>query len=278
MSLLLIRLDDITPTMNWENFNYIRQIFERLDVKPIIGVVPDNQDPKLDYGVAQPSFWEIVKELQEKGWTIAQHGYRHVYEETGCQGILHVKHDSEFAGIPFEEQRIRLQSGKEILQSHGITATMFMAPAHSYDKNTLKALKELGFESMTDGYAESPYRYKGLKFIPCRTDKPVKPKVVDTICLHINGMKKEEFDKLEKYIAKNRKMFVSADDILNHYPDRCRNGLSEWKNIKVRNIKKWAAEDEVVQGYLSETQGNRFARLMKLPVLLARLMVRKNSK
>ena len=59
---------------------------------------------------------------------------------------------SEFAGLGFEQQFAMLEKGKAILESHGIKTDIFMAPAHSYDRNTLNALQKLGFTKMTDGF------------------------------------------------------------------------------------------------------------------------------
>ena len=272
MSVLLLRLDDITPTMNWDNFTYVQRMCNELNIKPIIGVVPDNQDAKLDFDPVREDFWEVVRRCQEDGWTIAQHGYRHLYEKTGSKGLLRVDHDSEFAGISLEEQLNRIKKGQAILLEKGIKATMFMAPAHSYDKNTLKALKKCGFESVTDGYTENPYQYMGLRFIPCKLDKPKKPKLVDTICLHINGMQIKELESIRKFIKKHRDWFVSVNDILDCYPVRRRNAVAEWKNIRVRNLKNWAAGNEIVQEYLKRTQNSSLKRMLGLPSLAFRVL------
>lgn len=47
MQRLLIRLDDITPDMDWEKFERLAALFEQYQIHPIIGVVPDNQDKTL---------------------------------------------------------------------------------------------------------------------------------------------------------------------------------------------------------------------------------------
>ena len=43
----MIRLDDITPDMNWEGFYRAKEIFDRYQICPLIGVVPDNNDETL---------------------------------------------------------------------------------------------------------------------------------------------------------------------------------------------------------------------------------------
>ncbi len=63
----IFRIDDICPQMNWDNFNKLRTIFERYDIKPIIGVIPDNKDKKLNIYNPNNNFWGIIKELNQKG-------------------------------------------------------------------------------------------------------------------------------------------------------------------------------------------------------------------
>lgn len=78
---IAIRMDDITPAMDWERFGAFRALMDEYGVKPLIGVVPDNQDENLNRSREREDFWELVKELKESGWTVALHGYRHVYTE-----------------------------------------------------------------------------------------------------------------------------------------------------------------------------------------------------
>jgi hypothetical protein len=44
---IAVRLDDITPDMDWERFYKFKALLDRYQVKPLIGVVPDNRDPGL---------------------------------------------------------------------------------------------------------------------------------------------------------------------------------------------------------------------------------------
>lgn len=51
------RIDDVTPGMNWENFSRIQKICDTYNIKPIIGVVPDNKDRRLDAYERIGDFW-----------------------------------------------------------------------------------------------------------------------------------------------------------------------------------------------------------------------------
>ena len=280
---LLIRLDDITPDMNWENFEIIRTIFEKHHIRPIIGVVPDNRDSGLSVAKQREDFWEMIRQLQMQGWTIAQHGYRHTYV-TKKSGLLGINPFSEFAGLPYEEQYAKLAKGQEILHKHGICAKMFMAPGHTYDRNTLKALKALDFTMVTDGYSSCPYCSQGLIFIPCTLAKPKLPKHVDTLCLHINGMTRTEFESLDRFLEVHGEVCCCVEDIETFVrKKRLSVGLEERKNLFVRRIKCFTAENEIVQQFLERTDSKQAAvkkrkRILGLPGLAVHLLFRRRYK
>lgn len=211
---ICFRMDDITPDMDWEKFNNFCSILNRNDIKPLIGVVPDNKDPQLKLSSAKPEFWDIVKSLQNEGWIVAQHGYQHIFN-TDSSGILNINNYSEFAGLEYEKQYSMIADGKKIMEEKGVSSDVFMAPAHSYDLSTLKALKDLGFRYVTDGYALQPYDYKGLKFLPCQTSKPLKiPFGLLTVCIHSNNLKESDFQKIEEFIIENRPSIINYSEAL----------------------------------------------------------------
>ncbi|MBO5868921.1 MAG: DUF2334 domain-containing protein [Oscillospiraceae bacterium] len=136
---IVFRLDDICPQMDHAKFHRMRKIFEEYGVKPIIGVVPDCKDPLLNCSEEDPDFWEMIRSLQADGWTIAMHGCYHLYV-TKSSGLLSNGRRSEFAGLSYEEQYRKLEYGRDKLREHGIETDVFMAPSHSFDKKTIKAL------------------------------------------------------------------------------------------------------------------------------------------
>ena len=59
---LLIRLDDIAETMNWSMMEEVTNLFDKYNVKPVLGVIPNNRDPELlSYPKAKLNFWDQVK-------------------------------------------------------------------------------------------------------------------------------------------------------------------------------------------------------------------------
>ena len=58
----LLRFDDICPTMNWTVWRQIEAALIEHQLKPMLAVVPDNQDPTLKVDTAVKDFWEHVRQ------------------------------------------------------------------------------------------------------------------------------------------------------------------------------------------------------------------------
>lgn len=271
----MFRMDDITADMNWDKFNQVREIFEKYNIKPVLGVVPDNQDGKLKIQEKKEDFFKILHSLQKKGWSIAQHGTYHKYV-TEDGGILGLKKSSEFAGLSYEEQFIKLKAGKETLEGHGIHSDIFMAPGHTFDRNTVKALYNLGFKAITDGLYHKPYYYEKILFIPCRLQEYRNVKGIDTICLHSNLLSDAEIKELEAFCKKHQKDIVpfEADRLKKYAVNRTfLVALSEKSMLFIRNTKNRIANSKRLAWYMQYTYDkNSKKKLMKrifcLPMLL----------
>lgn len=164
---ILIRFDDICPTMDFMQFKRATDLLDENGIKPLIGVIPNCIDPDLNIEKPHEDFWKYVKELQMKGYTIAMHGYQHVFD-SNHKGIVNNRIGSEFSGHSLEVQIEKIKKGKAILASHGVSTDIFFAPAHSYDENTIKALAMNGFKYMSDGKSSKPYKWHGVKLLPDR--------------------------------------------------------------------------------------------------------------
>ena len=118
---IAVRLDDITPDMDWKRFYAFKALLDKYQVKPLIGIVPRNRDENLKgtQEGAPEDFWEYVRQLKEEGWSIALHGCRHIYT-TGKSGVFPLNDFSEFAGVPYEKQKEMLAEGKAVLEENGL--------------------------------------------------------------------------------------------------------------------------------------------------------------
>ena len=214
----LIRLDDACPTMAHHNWTRLEEIFDSLKIKPIVAIVPDNQDPALQVEVEDPAYWERVRRWQLKGWTIALHGYQHVFHEVDSSKLVLPFYDrSEFAGLSLMDQAHKVRAGWDICKSRGVTPTAWIAPAHCFDSTTLQALiEETPIRVISDGIAMSPYCSHGFLWLPQQLwSFTTRHFGLWTVCLHPNSMKQSEIDDLFVKLASPyyRQRIVAVDHI-----------------------------------------------------------------
>ncbi|RZI81232.1 MAG: DUF2334 domain-containing protein [Rubrivivax sp.] len=212
MSRFVIRFDDVCPGMAWTRFQPFLDFFDlHPQVKPLLGVVPENRDRKLDVAPRRADFWDLAREWHARGWTLAQHGTTHEYSQPGG-GLLAVGTKSEFTGLTLQAQKDRLARGQAILKDEGVWQPCFMAPSHSFDLNTLRALRELGFEAVTDGYGLYPYEVEGLTLVPQLFSTPIHIGFgVYTVCLHVNSMSDDRIAATLRFMARHTGRLISFD-------------------------------------------------------------------
>ena len=213
---ITVRLDDITPDMDWEKFRRLEKMLDDNQIAPLLGIVPDNQDDNLKRNPAMSDFEGQIKKWEDKGWVLAMHGWKHIYT-TKKGGCFPLNNFSEFAGIARDRQREMIYDGKEKLMKMGVNANIFMAPAHSFDKNTLSVLKEAGFKYITDGFGNVPYEWRGLTFLPIafqRSKDIEKKEGYTTLVFHTNTMSEQEFVDFDKILRNHKDDFISYKEYL----------------------------------------------------------------
>ena len=211
----LFRLDDASDYMDVKKWNQIEEMLDKYSVKPLVGIIPHNEDKSLtDKWQQNELFWEKALEWKEKGWRIALHGYNHVYS-TKSGGMNPVNKKSEFAGNAIEVQRQKIRDGFAVLCQKGLKPDVFFAPSHTFDENTLKALEiETDIRIISDTVANDVYFSDGFFFIPQQTGTPRKlPMKLVTICIHPNTMDERSIAGLERFIIKNRSRIINAYDV-----------------------------------------------------------------
>jgi len=206
----IYRIDDVTPRMDWYWFGRLMEVFEEYRVVPLLGVIPDNKDVQFETRLVRDDFFEVIKEYVDKGKAeVAQHGYQHLYHiyegpkgRVGQPKTRGKKMKTEFKGLPYNIQLDKLKKGREILQDKGIHTDVFMAPSHTFDRHTLRGLKELGFIGVTDGKGLFPYKEEGLVQVPQQMWRPFKVYDVGyyTICLHPQDMTEELFQQIQRHL------------------------------------------------------------------------------
>jgi predicted deacetylase len=211
----LIRLDDLCQTSNLDKWARFFNLFDYYGIKPIVAVIPNNKDPKLTLcGSFNPNYWQLVRDLQSKRYAIAMHGFEHRYLNANS-GILKQNKRSEFAGLPICVQERKIINAVRIFERENINSDIFVAPAHSFDHNTLKALKKYSnIRIISDGLLTSPYKRYGFKWIPVQLSE-AEPKVRKTWTFnyHPETCSEIDFKKLEAFIHRYHKRFVSASQL-----------------------------------------------------------------
>ena len=206
MKRVFIRLDDACPKRDIAKWNQIESLLDKYAIRPLVGVIPDCKDPDMDEYPYDDLFWsETIVRWKKKKWIFALHGYEHIFN-TQDAGINPVNRRSEFAGLSLEKQRLMIKKGIEILNSYGIHPKVFFAPAHTYDDNTLNALKiESDIRVISDTPANDVYCNYGFTFIPQQSGRVrVLPFKTITFCYHPNVMNDSEFIQLEEYMKKHK--------------------------------------------------------------------------
>ena len=238
---IAVRLDDITPDMDWGRFYRFKALLDKYQIRPLIGVVPDNRDENLKAKASQAAgentgadagktkafpppedFWCYIRQLKEEGWCVAMHGFRHIYT-TKKGGLFPLNNFSEFAGLPFETQREMLKRGRALLLEKGIETGLFMAPAHSFDANTLKALRQTGFCALTDGFGDGPYEWRGLCFYPIsfQLSRTFRKKAgYSTMVVHTGTVSEKDLAKYEGYFSRKDVQWISYDEYLEQPPKK----------------------------------------------------------
>ncbi len=196
MAKYIIRFDDFFVGMERRNLARVAEVLLAHSIPAIIGVVPAWEDHMPVTDPAGPEeFWDTIRELQRHGCEIALHGYCHKLFRH--KNLLQVNPYGEFAGLEFGEQKSRLQKGLDVFAASGITARMFMPPAHSFDANTIRALREVGIPLLTDGKSFYPFMRDGVLFLPqISSSFRVFPWGLITICLHPQWMRDETYASL----------------------------------------------------------------------------------
>lgn len=201
--------------MDRAKWQRMEDILEKYGVKPLVGIIPANADPKTMIAPEDADFWKKARLWEKKGWSIALHGYDHVCI-TQEGGINPVHHRSEFAGLSFNEQAEKIEKGYQILKERNVEPAYFFAPSHTFDKTTLKAIKDCtSIRMISDLIATKPYKRGEFTVVPCQMGKLREMPISGywCACYHPNNMKEGEFEALESFLTIHHHEFISFDDL-----------------------------------------------------------------
>jgi predicted deacetylase len=217
--LLILRFDDICPTMQWDTWSKIEAALIENNVKPILAVVPDNQDPVLQVAPPVDDFWHRVRRWQGLGWTIALHGYQHLYVAK-AGGLVTRRKKSEFASLSASVQEEKLRRGMEIFAREGIKTRVWIAPGNAFDETTVSLLPKFGIDIVSAGWFWGPFLGPHQTiWMPCQLSilRSV-PSGVWTAYYHHNSWERSDLGRFLKRLKKYRDQVVSLEDALAQSP------------------------------------------------------------
>ncbi len=207
--------------MNWAVWSEIEAALLEHRLKPILAVVPDNQDPVLRVAAPIQDFWQRARQWQARGWTLALHGFQHKYTARRS-GLVTPRKLTEFAGLPAAEQEEKLRRGAEIFERQGIKPRVWIAPNDSFDRTTVSLLAQFGIRIICDGYFRVPFvcRQK-MVWIPQQLYgfRPAPPGVW-TVCYHHNHWTASDLGRFRKDLIWHRPDIWSLDQVTQAWADR----------------------------------------------------------
>ena len=199
----LIRLDDASPYSNLKKWDRFEDIFNRYNILPIIAAIPDNCDDSIKYSNFNKFYWQWLRSMKEKEWSIALHGYKHLFHKIERRkNFFPFYARSEFSGLDLDKQRIKIKKAISLFKKNDINPKIWVAPAHCFDETTLEAIRlESDIYIVSDGIAFNPYYENNFHFIPQQL-WGFKNRFFGTwtICLHPDTMTFDEIDIFEKRI------------------------------------------------------------------------------
>jgi hypothetical protein len=158
------------------------------------------------------------------------HGNNHVYDKFCSKSdYLGLGGNSEFCNHTYENQLEKIKCGLDKFNNENINIKTFFAPNHTFDENTLLALKKCGITEIVDGYGLMPYEENGIKFIPQLFYKMIAfPFGIQSFQIHLNYFKQDDFDNLKKFVELNSKKIITYDQAV----DKLKNTFS-YKIIRI---------------------------------------------
>ncbi len=213
---LLIRIDDVAENMNWNYMDKCEKLFDKLNIKPLVGIIPLNEDPEFSKFPKNENFWNRVKDWQKKGWEITMHGCNHLYtQKSDKKDLFNYGGNSEFYGLNYSMQLKKIKTGLEEFKKRNIYIRSFFAPNHIYDQNTLKALKNCEIKIVIDGYGLFPFYKNEILFIPQLFYKEIiLPFGIQSTQIHLNEWDDKYFEKFTNFIVEKNEKITDLNYIL----------------------------------------------------------------
>lgn len=172
---VVFRMDDVSERSDTAFERRLFEVFRRHRVPLVLGIIPnvcegDFADPGpqrgLSLGEEKAGF--LRRQLARGPLLAALHGFSHQTNPAAAER----RRVAELAGADREQQRRKLESGKETLErALGTDVNVFIPPWNQYDEVTLEQLQASGFRTLCAGenFGPAPAGLD-LELLPATTD------------------------------------------------------------------------------------------------------------
>lgn len=211
MTKYILRFDDITPEfLSSKKWSKMIKFLNKFNLKVILGVIPYSQDESLRVLGDYKQGIKVLKELYKDGHLIAMHGCHHKLTCSNGSSLVPINNFGEFAGKNELDQKMLLKKSYDWFIEQDITPKAWMAPAHSFDDTTIKCLKDLNINIISDGLFLGPRLRNNMIWIPQQIWRFKKlPFGCWTICIHLLNMSNNSLETMKNSIEKNISFFIN---------------------------------------------------------------------
>jgi len=167
---VVFRYDDFSNDTPLEFDRRLIEAFRSRGASATFGVIPFERQ-QLE-GEPYYAFPQKVLPLRPDKADVLAEAVREGTVEAALHGYIHQEIApgppwTEFATLPYEQQRRKIVEGKRLLEAVLPSPPLtFVPPFNSYDANTLKILTEQGFRILSAGGLDVPEGDRALKFLP----------------------------------------------------------------------------------------------------------------
>jgi len=240
---VVFRFDDYGITDNRFNVKLL-DTFTQARVPLCIGVVPSKSN-RDDLDQIMLKDYEIAvmnRYLKHGAIEIALHGYNHGINSGGAYDT-----SSEFYGLPFKEQLLRIERGKEYLSTlFDKKIDVFIPPFNSYDQTTLAALEQAKFHIISAASVSSKNGVsKTLLSYPVSTDLFTLEKAVK------HAMKSRENKVIVcvihdyDFISNSRQLYTRGKKLSFNDLSSMLERISKESNVKIMTFDEIALEHPI---------------------------------
>lgn len=151
---VVFRFDDYSANSSTDLELRVIDVFRKNQASVTFAVIPFDGGVPLDQGKA-----DILKASKQDGVVdIALHGHTHGPNDVG---------GPEFSGLDYGTQVKKIAEGKRFLEDVlDAPVTTFVPPHNVYDLNTVRALQELGFSTLSAGGASRATNDTAFNYVP----------------------------------------------------------------------------------------------------------------